>query len=126
MLVTPTNGFESRQAAWRTPVQSEKKAGLRDIMEQASAGRVSNLTQAMRSVSMGSKANAKLSQKERQTTTATRERWGAQSPGFRANGTYTQGLIAVASYFKNSQGQFLPDCPSATRKRQTGTCGSSQ
>lgn len=63
--VTPTSGFDRRKAAWQTPTQGRTKDGLKDIMEQASAGRVSNLTQAMRSVSITPKANSKMSQKER-------------------------------------------------------------
>ncbi|OCT46357.1 ankyrin repeat containing protein [Cladophialophora carrionii] len=63
--VTPTSGFNSRGAPWQIPLHGSKKDGLKDIMEQASAGRVSQLTQAMRSSSTTPKTNAKVSQKER-------------------------------------------------------------
>ncbi|EXJ53896.1 hypothetical protein A1O7_09232 [Cladophialophora yegresii CBS 114405] len=63
--VTPTNGFNSRGAPWQIPLHGSRKDGLKDIMEQASAGRVSQLTQAMRSTSTTPKTGAKVSQKER-------------------------------------------------------------
>ncbi|KIW29899.1 uncharacterized protein PV07_05685 [Cladophialophora immunda] len=62
---TPTSGFAAQRTAWGVPAQGIKRDGLKDIMEQASAARVSNLTQAMRTVSTGSKATVKVSQKER-------------------------------------------------------------
>ncbi|KIW62974.1 hypothetical protein PV04_09858 [Phialophora macrospora] len=63
--VTPASGFNSRRAPWQIALQGSKKDGLKDIMAQASAGRVSHLTQAMRSVSTGPKPGPKVSQKER-------------------------------------------------------------
>ncbi|KIX98375.1 uncharacterized protein Z520_05676 [Fonsecaea multimorphosa CBS 102226] len=62
---TPTSGFAAQRTPWGVLGQGVKKDGLKDIMEQASAARVSNLTQAMRTVSTGSKATVKVSQKER-------------------------------------------------------------
>ncbi|KIW59672.1 hypothetical protein PV05_04107 [Exophiala xenobiotica] len=58
-------GFETPRTAWHLPVHSPPKDGLKDIMEQTSASRVSSLTQAMRTVSAPSKGGAKMSQKER-------------------------------------------------------------
>ncbi|KAK5189835.1 hypothetical protein LTR99_006338 [Exophiala xenobiotica] len=58
-------GFETSRAAWHLPVHSPPKDGLKDIMEQTSASRVSNLTQAMRTVSAPAKGGVKMSQKER-------------------------------------------------------------
>ncbi|OAP62008.1 hypothetical protein AYL99_04211 [Fonsecaea erecta] len=62
---TPTTGFAAQRAPWGVLAQGVKKDGLKDTMEQASAARVSNLTQAMRTVSTGPKATVKVSQKER-------------------------------------------------------------
>ena len=62
---TPINGFDGRRAPWQTPAPGAKKDGLRDIMEQASIGRVSNLTRAMQSVSTRPAVKSKVSQKER-------------------------------------------------------------
>jgi inhibitor of Bruton tyrosine kinase len=78
--VRPTNGFQSRKTPWQTPGQTPKGDGLKDIMEQASLGRVSNLTQAMRAVSTGTKTSAKMSQKERKRQLQQSKGQGPQSP----------------------------------------------
>ncbi|KIX03786.1 uncharacterized protein Z518_07339 [Rhinocladiella mackenziei CBS 650.93] len=64
-LVQPISGLELAKAAWQMPAQSVRKLDFKDIMEQASASRVSNLTQAMQTASTRPKAAAKVSQKER-------------------------------------------------------------
>jgi alpha-tubulin suppressor-like RCC1 family protein len=61
----PIKGFESGKAAWQFPARSSRSTDLKDIMAQASAGQVSNLTQAMQTGSTPSKTNMKMSQKER-------------------------------------------------------------
>ena len=63
--VTPTTGFDKRNTPWQTPSQQARRDGLKDIMEQASVGRVSSLTQAMQLASTGPRVNTKASQKER-------------------------------------------------------------
>ncbi|KAJ9605360.1 hypothetical protein H2200_010017 [Cladophialophora chaetospira] len=65
LAVSPTAGFAVLKAPWNASTQGRKREGLKDIMEQASAARVSALTQAMQSVSTGTKINTKVSQKER-------------------------------------------------------------
>ncbi len=65
LAMTPTTGFDRQKTPWQTPQQA-RRDGLKDIMEQTSAGRVSSLTQAMRLASTGPpKASMKASQKER-------------------------------------------------------------
>ncbi|KIW99146.1 uncharacterized protein Z519_00809 [Cladophialophora bantiana CBS 173.52] len=81
VTATPTSGFEARRTAWQVPTQGVKKDGLKDIMEQASAARVSNLTQAMRTVSTGSKATVKVSQKERKRQQQQMKEQGAKPSG---------------------------------------------
>ena len=61
----PVTGFETSGAAWQTPTETRRKSDLKDIMEQASASRVSNLTQAMRTASTPLQGSNKMSQKER-------------------------------------------------------------
>lgn len=61
----PVTGFETSRAAWQVSGQTPRKSDFRDIMEQASASRVSNLTQAMRTASTPLQGSNKLSQKER-------------------------------------------------------------
>lgn len=61
----PVNGFSLPKAAWHKPEQVHQKTDLKDIMAQASASRVSNLTQAMQTLSTTSKGTSRLSQKER-------------------------------------------------------------
>lgn len=62
----PVSGFEPRKGAWQIPTQNMRKDDFKDIMEQASASRVSNLTQAMQTASTRStKTAVKVSQKER-------------------------------------------------------------
>ncbi|EXJ93079.1 hypothetical protein A1O3_01635 [Capronia epimyces CBS 606.96] len=58
------NGFE-RRATWQMPTPTATKNDLKGIMEQASASRISHLTQAMKTASTPSKATTKVSQKER-------------------------------------------------------------
>jgi hypothetical protein len=58
-------GFTAQRRPWQRPTIDTGKSALRDIMEQDSASRVSNLTQAMQSLSTPSKPAPKLSQKER-------------------------------------------------------------
>jgi hypothetical protein len=58
-------GFETSRAAWQLSAQTPRKSDLKDIMEQASASRVSNLTQAMRTASSPLQGSNKMSQKER-------------------------------------------------------------
>ncbi|OAG44656.1 hypothetical protein AYO21_01146 [Fonsecaea monophora] len=87
IIGTATNGFAAQRTAWRVPTQGVKKDGLKDIMEQASAARVSNLTQAMQTASTGSKANAKVSQKERKR----------QQQQTKEQSTNPSGLSAVKS-----------------------------
>ena len=65
MGATPTHGSDRRKVPWQTPFQRTKRDDLRDIMEQASLSRVSNLTQAMRAVSTRPTVTTKISQKER-------------------------------------------------------------
>ena len=62
---TLISGFDGRRAPWQIPNLGERRDGLKDIMEQASVGRVSNLTKAMRSSAMGPSGTTKISQKER-------------------------------------------------------------
>ncbi|KAI1625164.1 hypothetical protein EDD37DRAFT_628999 [Exophiala viscosa] len=61
----PVTGFETSGAAWQIPTETRRKSDLKDIMEQASASRVSNLTQAMRTASIPLQGSNKMSQKER-------------------------------------------------------------
>lgn len=78
---TPINGFESRRAPWQIPNQSARKDDLKNIMEQASASRVSNLTQAMQTASSpASKAAVKVSQKERKRQQQLMKEQATQSP----------------------------------------------
>jgi len=60
------SGFELSKAAWKTTAPTNGRTDLKDIMSQASASRVSNLTRAMgEASSVSNKAPAKMSQKER-------------------------------------------------------------
>ncbi|KAL6249141.1 hypothetical protein RBB50_004204 [Rhinocladiella similis] len=58
-------GFDTPRTAWNLPTQNSPQGGLKDIMAQASASRVSNLTQAVRAASAGARGGARMSQKER-------------------------------------------------------------
>lgn len=62
---TPVSGFELSKSAWQVSAQKARRDGLKDIMEQASTSRVSNLTQAMQTASAPIKITTKVSQKER-------------------------------------------------------------
>lgn len=62
--VVASGGFE-RKAVWQTGATRASRNDLKGIMEQDSATRISNLTEAMKSSSTPSKATTKLSQKER-------------------------------------------------------------
>lgn len=67
--VTPTipvSGFSAlAKVAWEKPEQVTHRTDLKDIMAQDSASRVSNLTQAMQTLTTSAKGASKLSQKER-------------------------------------------------------------
>ncbi|KIW14710.1 hypothetical protein PV08_07494 [Exophiala spinifera] len=58
-------GFDTPRTAWNLPTQNSPHGGLKDIMAQASASRVSNLINAVRAGSAGPRGGAKMSQKER-------------------------------------------------------------
>ncbi|KAJ9628354.1 hypothetical protein H2204_009329 [Knufia peltigerae] len=67
-MVSPhvaVTGFDTPRTAWNLPTQNSPHSGLKDIMAQASASRVSTLTQAVRAGSTGPRGGAKMSQKER-------------------------------------------------------------
>lgn len=59
------SGFGTHTTPWQTSPQVSKGLGLKDIMEQASSGRVSSLTQSLKQVEASSKPTQKVSQKER-------------------------------------------------------------
>ncbi|KIV92166.1 hypothetical protein PV10_06627 [Exophiala mesophila] len=66
MATVPVSGFSAlAKVPWQKPDQASPKTDLKDIMAQASASRVSNLTQAMQNLTTSSKGTSKLSQKER-------------------------------------------------------------
>ena len=58
-------GFGAPTTPWQTSPQVSKGLGLKDIMDQASVGRVSNLTQSLKQAEASSKSSQKVSQKER-------------------------------------------------------------
>ena len=63
--VASVSGFAPHQAPWQTSPRVSRGLGLKDIMEQTSSGRMSNLTQSLKQAEASSKPTQKVSQKER-------------------------------------------------------------
>ena len=62
---TSINGFGASAPPWQTSPHMSRGLGLKDIMAQASSGRVSSLTQSLKQAEASSKAALRVSQKER-------------------------------------------------------------
>jgi inhibitor of Bruton tyrosine kinase len=58
-------GFGTVKAPWQTPSPTSHRVDLRDIMSQASASKVSNLSQSLAKADSQAKARQKMSQKDR-------------------------------------------------------------
>ncbi|KPI39366.1 BTB/POZ domain-containing protein 1 [Cyphellophora attinorum] len=61
----PERGFGTTKAPWQTPSPTSHRVDLRDIMSQASASKVSNLSQSLAKADSQAKARQKMSQKDR-------------------------------------------------------------